>query len=290
MRPEKRPLGANDQIRALGWTRAFAAPEVINCDGKWQTIKSDMYTWAKTIKAICQCQQLPEGIRKMCEACLDSDPSCRPQCFSQIAADLEKMCSADCLGWGRALWQRQQACFVSGAHSHRHASMLCKQGLQVLLSQRQRRRHSTDGHADADLLVLLAAQSRRLGNPQDAIELVQQAIVGCPNMMVSSHLLEKSLAESYDDLGECSKPRDLLERVLKSKEAHYGKEHPEFAQTLHRLGFACENLGDFVRGKDLLIEALKIKEAHYGKEHHEVAGTLHNLGLAYTDLGDHTNG
>ena len=62
------PLNVNDQIQTHGWTRAYAAPEVQACRGEWQTVRSDMFSWAKTIKAISSSQQLPTGLQELCEA------------------------------------------------------------------------------------------------------------------------------------------------------------------------------------------------------------------------------
>ena len=144
MHPGRRPLSANDQIRTQGWTRGWAAPEVLDCEGRWQTIRSDMYSWAQTVKAISHRKQLPEGLDEICKACLASDAESRPESFAQIADDLESISHSDCIGWGTALWQRQQACFPSGARARRHSMILCKQGLQVLLSQRQRILHGAE--------------------------------------------------------------------------------------------------------------------------------------------------
>ena len=70
---------------------------------------------------------------------------------------------------------------------------------------------------------------------------------------------------TYSRLGDRTRARDLLERALKIREAHYGKDHFEVARTLIEL--AVDMDGDHTRARDLLERALKIKEAHYGKEH-----------------------
>ena len=75
MHPGRRPLGANEKIRAHGWTRGFEAPEVFGCGGKWRTMRSDMYSWARTIIAISRCRQLPADLDALCKACLASDPA-----------------------------------------------------------------------------------------------------------------------------------------------------------------------------------------------------------------------
>ena len=204
----------------------------------------------------------------------------------QIADDLERTCHLDYIGWGQALWQRQQACFLSGAHAHRHSMILRKQGLQVLLSQRQR--YSMDGDAEAEILVLLAALSRQLGDSGDALALAQQAIVRCPHMVVSSHLLEESLELAYADLGEHTKRKDLLERALKINKARHGEHHSIVASTMDDLGWVYGSLGFPQMQRDFQELALKIKEAHYGRGHFELAITLNNLAVAYLGLGENT--
>ena len=137
MLPEGTPLSSAEQIQTHGWTRAYAAPEVVSCGGAWQTIRSDMYSWAKTIHLISRHDKLPLGLQELCEACLCIDPESRPPSFANIADALEKMCPA-CLPWGQALWEQQQKYFASAAHAQQHTANVRKQGLQVLVSLRQR--------------------------------------------------------------------------------------------------------------------------------------------------------
>ena len=61
------PLSPDDQVRTHCWTETFAAPEVLACGGRWQSPHSDMFSWAKTVQAISQGQQLPECLKALCE-------------------------------------------------------------------------------------------------------------------------------------------------------------------------------------------------------------------------------
>ena len=135
---ESRPVKNDEKIAAYGWTPAFAAPEVKKCRGKWQTMRSDMYSYAKTLQMISQRSQLPECLQKVCNACFQENPEKRPASFREIADDLEENCP-QCLEWGRQLWERQQAKFLSPALAHQHSSALQEQGLQVLVAQRENR-------------------------------------------------------------------------------------------------------------------------------------------------------
>ena len=130
MLPEQEPLNLSDQIQTHGWTRGYAAPEVESCSGQWQTIRSDMFSWALTIQAVSSNRQhMPLILQEMCKACRNSDPQRRPESFAEIADALEKSCPA-CLTWGQQLWDQQQRCFESSTHAQQRASSLCKQGLR----------------------------------------------------------------------------------------------------------------------------------------------------------------
>ena len=48
----------------------------------------------------------------------------------------------------------------------------------------------------------------------------------------------KNLGNTYGALGDAQWQRELLERALPVKEAHYGREHPEIAKALLILGTA----------------------------------------------------
>ena len=52
MSAEREPVENDKQIETYGFTPAFAAPEVRQCGGKRQTMRSDMYSFAKTIEKI----------------------------------------------------------------------------------------------------------------------------------------------------------------------------------------------------------------------------------------------
>ena len=274
------PLDISDRIHTHGWTRAYAAPEVRDCGGQWQTIRSDMFSWARTIQTISKHRKLPRTLHELTEACLSWDPEKRPSSFAEIAGALE---NPACLSWGLRLWQQQQTAFESSAHAQQHSGSLRKQGLQVLLSHRSQ--FSADRRAETDALQLLANQHLQIGNAKDAVWFFQEGLKVDPGMTVNPFMLE-SLGRAYGDLGDATKMRDLLELALKIFEACFGEDHHEVAITLTSLGNAHGDLGDATKKRDLLERALKIKEAYFGEDHKEVAITLTSLGNAYGYLGD----
>ena len=284
MHPQQKPLSLDDQIRTHGWTKEYAAPEVVSRSGKWQSIQSDMYSWAQTILSVSQHQALPAGLLELCAKCLDADPKMRPKSFAEIAETLEMLCPS-CMAWGLALWKQQQACFESSAHANRHAAIVCKQGLEVLSSQR--RHLSEDRISESNALELLALQHLSIGSAGHAVAMDQKAVKICPWRAVSASIL-KCLGAAYGELGDVSKKRDLLEKALRIQESYLGyKDHPDLAETLVNLGNAYGLLGDVSKQKGLLDKALRIQEAYFDdKDHPDLARTLVNLGNAYGELGD----
>ena len=283
MHPNKASLGVSDKIRTGGWTEAYAAPEVIVEGGKWQTIRSDMFSWAQTIRAVSKHPgNLPPNLHKLCEGCVNADPELRPASFAEIADTIE-WANPACLRWGRMLWEQQQAYFESATHAQKLSNSLCRQGLRILVDQRQK--ISEDRLAEADAVELLANQYSRIGHAIDAKELLQKALKVDPRRAASVSILG-NLGNAYGDLGDAATQRDLLERALKIQEAYFGEDHKEVAIILANLGNAYGDLGDAAKRRDLLERALKIQEAYFGENHKEVASTLANLGNAYGSLGD----
>ena len=209
MLPEQQPLRIGERIQTHGWTRAYAAPEVISCGGAWQTIRSDMYSWAKTIHIVSQHEKLPLGLEELCKACLSTAPESRPPSFASIADALEKLCPA-CFPWGQALWEQQQKSFASAAHSQQHTANVRKQGLQVLVSRRQHL--SVDSKTEAGSLSILATQLLRVGTPSEAVSLYQEAAIIHPERAVS-HVELNNLGNAYGDLGDHAKMRIFSREV-----------------------------------------------------------------------------
>ena len=221
MHPEQQPLNVNDKIWTHGWTKAYAAPEVVSCCGQMQTIQSDMFSWAQTIRAVSQHpSDLPPILQILYEACTAWDPERRPASFAEIADTIERERPA-CLHWGQMFWwQQQQAYFESATSAHHLSSCLCMQALQVLLSQR--RRTGADCKAESDALELLAKQSDHIGKAADAAKLLHEALRVDPRRAAAPSILA-SLGNAYGDLGDAAKQRDLLERALKIDEAYLAR-------------------------------------------------------------------
>ena len=287
MRAEGEPVENDKQIETYGFTPAFAAPEVRQCGGKRQTMRSDMYSFAKTIEKIGK-GSLPEVLEEVCKQCLQENPMERPENFLAIASALEKSCPM-CFLWGEQLWHQQQAAFSSPALAHQHRGAVQMQGLEVLRLQRMDRLgHLIKGRKTKQAIapcIHLANKMLSMGSPAEACHQCREALLLNPCWAVHPELLA-SLGNAEGDLGNASSKKELLERALKTLEGFYGQDHPEVAKTLTNLGNAEGALGNAARQKELLERALKIKEGFYGQDHPEVAITLTNLGNAEGDLGN----
>ena len=288
MRLEREPVKNDEELEVYGWTPAFAAPEVHRYRGKWQTVRSDMFSYAMTLKKISTSSEMPDVLLEVCKKCLEEDPKQRPESFLDIANALEDSCPK-CLAWGEQLWHRQQAEFLSPALAHQHTETLQKQGLQVLLVQRKERLAGLmKGRKTKQVMepyIELAAHLLSMGSPLEACDLHQDALVLNPCWAVHPRLLS-NLGNAEGDLGNAAQQRELLERALKIFEGFYGQDHLEVARALSNLGNAEGSLGNAAQQKELLERALKIFEGFYGQDHPEVAKTLGNLGNAEGDLGN----
>eukprot|EP00971_Amphidinium_carterae_P085551 1692766-Amphidinium_carterae.1 len=96
-------VSPSDEIRTSAWTREYAAPEVRACRGSKQSIKSDVYAWAMTLKRAASTPVL-EPLEKLLEECLAEDASARPRDFLEISSRLEL---PSYVAWGRELAKLQ---------------------------------------------------------------------------------------------------------------------------------------------------------------------------------------
>ncbi len=90
---------------------------------------------------------------------------------------------------------------------------------------------------------------------------------------------------AYHGLSLEAKARPLLERAVEIRRARLGADHPELAESLHKLGQVHYFLGHYDEARPLLDEALRIREATLGPVHADVGATLNALGLLERRLG-----
>eukprot|EP00971_Amphidinium_carterae_P082643 1634743-Amphidinium_carterae.1 len=99
-------MSPSEEVRTSAWTPKFAAPEVRDNRGRLQTVRSDMFAWAATIRAA---SSKDEPIRAILEStleeCSSTHPERRPRDFVEIAARLEQ---PSYVMWGKELQGLQQ--------------------------------------------------------------------------------------------------------------------------------------------------------------------------------------
>ena len=78
--------------------------------------------------------------------------------------------------------------------------------------------------------------------------------------------LQQLLGNACSALGQPAEQKEILERALRFKDAHYGKYHCQVPITLTNLATAFGDLGQLAEQTELLEQALRINDAHYGKD------------------------
>ena len=96
-----------------------------------------------------------------------------------------------------------------------------------------------------------------------------------------------NLGNTYRELKDYEKAKELFERALKTLERHYGQDHFGVAITLTNLGNVYGDLGDFDWAKEIIERAVNIDVKHFGEDDVEVAMTLRNLAMTHGKLGEY---
>ncbi len=87
-------------------------------------------------------------------------------------------------------------------------------------------------------------------------------------------------------IGELTDSRQHLQRQLAGQAERLGWQHPETADTLHRLGMTSQELGDLAEARSLLERAFRVRTQVLGPDHPATAASAHSLGLVALQLGD----
>jgi len=99
------------------------------------------------------------------------------------------------------------------------------------------------------------------------------------------------LAQSLADVARWKNLRaQLAEKILESKLAKLGQDHPDVAISYDNLGEAYLSKGEFDRGIEYHEKSLKIQLAKLGQDHPDVARSYNHLGFAYLTRGEFDRG
>eukprot|EP00971_Amphidinium_carterae_P097914 1937498-Amphidinium_carterae.1 len=78
-------MSPSEEVHTSAWTPKFAAPEVHENGGRLQPVRSDMFAWAATIRAVSRKAVIVELTREILESTLEecsaTDPELRPKDF-----------------------------------------------------------------------------------------------------------------------------------------------------------------------------------------------------------------
>ncbi len=111
---------------------------------------------------------------------------------------------------------------------------------------------------------------------------VQKELAGQPELKAE---MLSVMGRTYQRLGEPDKARPLLEEALTTRRHLLGPEHLQVAESLNDLGVLLREEGDSGAAEPLLVEALATRRKVLGGEHRDVAETLVELGRLYSDKG-----
>src|SRR5947209_8211306 len=129
-----------------------------------------------------------------------------------------------------------------------------------------------DLHQEAALLF-------ERGRYREALPLAEQACE--PGQTQDLALAENLtlLADLRRESGHFAQAEQPYLQALSIKAAVLGKDHPDYARTLHGLARLYVWLGQYAQAAPLFDKALAIRKAAFGEQHPDVAQTMHEIGL-----------
>ena len=208
--------------------------------------------------------------------------------------------AAERLAWIRGKPRRRRLRLLAAAV----AAAFVLVGLKYTLDLRRERRAALEARHEAEQEAARADTAARFleelfqaadprqarGRLPDARELLRRGTerLGKDRDLADQPLLRARLLDTlggiHFGLGLYDEARPLLKEALAIRERLRGREHPEVAETLVRLGLLAQRSGkgDAVA---LFRRALSIREARLGPGHPEVADVLNQLGMTLAAHG-----
>jgi tetratricopeptide (TPR) repeat protein/DNA-binding CsgD family transcriptional regulator len=93
-------------------------------------------------------------------------------------------------------------------------------------------------------------------------------------------------ADSHYSIGDNNKSKEILEKLVKLKEHHYGENHLETIKTLTNISKVLSNLGEVSSAEAILNKILTVNEKIYGTNHVENIPILQLLSRTYYAIGE----
>lgn len=232
----------------------------------------------------------------------DTDLACLLRRLKALAPEARPTAAeaAERLAWIRAKPRRRRLRLLAAAVAVAFVLI----GIKYTLDLRHERQQALEARQAAEQEALRADTaahfledlfqasdpSEARGTLPDARELLRRGAgrLGKDRNLAGQPLLRARLLDTLGgiqtDLGLYDEARPLLEEALALRERLLGKDHPEVAGTLVRLGGLAQrsNQGD---AEALFRRALAIREARFGPRHPDVAEVLNDLGMTLAAKG-----
>ena len=95
-----------------------------------------------------------------------------------------------------------------------------------------------------------------------------------------------NLGLAYKEIGDFDKALYFSRKALALREAKFGADHPEVADSLSNVGLVYQGLGEYDRALAYHFKALSIARAVFGRQSRELFEIYNNIGIAYDGKGD----
>ena len=151
------------------------------------------------------------------------------------------------------------------------------------------------GEDDPDTLITicnLAATHDRLGNPETASQLYEQAYQARRRTLGEEHEETIStlnlLATACRDMKDYQKELPLREQAYALHCKTFGETHPKTMTALHNLALAHDNSGNSAKAIELGSRAYSQRKKALGETHPHTLNSLHNLAFYYKSAKRHS--
>ena len=145
---------------------------------------------------------------------------------------------------------------------------------------------------EVDSLLNAANNLRRVGKPQQALPLAQQAADVSKQYWGENNARHAAslhrLASLYQDLRQQNTAEELYLKAIDLRAKVLGREHPDYARSLINLANLYDDKADFAKAELLHLEAKEVLAKALGREHPDYATALNNLATVYKSKADFT--
>ena len=146
-----------------------------------------------------------------------------------------------------------------------------------------------DSLTQAEILNELAVTLLSLGYAEEAIPLLEKAVVATKAKLVDDHpdtlVSMNNLADAYESAGRLDEALPLYEKTLAARKAELGDDHPDTLMSMNNLASAYQSAGRLDEAFPLYEKTLAARKAKLGDDHSDTLGSMNNLASAYGAAG-----